>query len=132
MKTIKQVKKEYNQYSKLINAVLKNLDYEEIKEINNHGITGGFGKFIYYSDTVNFWKKNKNEIKKLAENIYYEIGYKNISEMLLSFNCFKNYDHEDKENILKAWYGNFNEDFFQIYNYFTWFAAEEVCRWFED
>lgn len=37
-----------------------------LEDICNHGIDGGFGDFIYYADTVEFFDNNRDDIIELA------------------------------------------------------------------
>lgn len=128
MKKTNEVIKEHSEFAKLIRSVRKNLDKESFIEVYNHGIGGGYGNFIYYSDTVSFWRKNKQQIILLMEEVADSIG-ENILEMAQGFGCLGK-DYELSE-IAKCLYGNYSEkNRVHIYNAFAWFAAEEVIRWF--
>ena len=137
MKSKKQVIEERPDYKKLINAVLNSIDEDDIENINNHGIDGGYGKFVYYSDTVTFYKKHKADIKKLAQEMAQEMG-ENVIEMIGGFNCLKYFDYknhkwtdlEGQDVIGETFYGNKYDDV--VANALAWFAGEEVCRWFEE
>lgn len=103
--------------------------FESAGDVAQYGIGGGYGGFIYYVDTVAFFRKYKTEIVELAENVANEIG-DNVAEMIAGFNCIKG---EYKESdIGKALYGRYNSDYDTLYNALAWFAAEEVCRACED
>jgi hypothetical protein len=69
MKTLKKVLEERPEYTKLIKAVINQIDMDQIKDINKHGIDGGYGNFIYTSDTVKFFKKHKEMIMEMAEQM---------------------------------------------------------------
>jgi hypothetical protein len=129
MKSITRVIKERPEYRSLIEGVVRNIDKENIPDINRHGIDGGYGNFIYYVDTVKFWRKHRKIITQLAEEQWEDIGYANLLDMISSFNCCKG---EDAGDIAKAFYGRYDDEYDHIYNCLAWYAAEEVCRWFEE
>jgi RNA-binding protein YhbY len=137
MKTLSKVLRENADRKELINAVMDNLDIEQIEDINRHGIDGGFGNFIYYADTVKFYEQNKKEIISMAKDMASDMG-ENLLEMIGGFNCLKYYDYKKKrwideegqEAIGKTIYGNEVDKV--VANALAWFAAEEVCRMFEN
>ena len=47
------------------------------------------------------------------------------------FEYIKNSNYTENE-IAKALYGKYNQEYDYIYNTMAWFALEEVARWFED
>lgn len=142
-KTIEQVKTERPEYRALIEAVVEGIGGSEyIADVVNHGINGGFGDFIYYSDTVAFYKKYRKAINKLAEELAEELGA-DVVEMVGAFNCIEAYDYEtkqwtdkdDRKDIAICLFGGSLRtltDDNHIPNALAWFAAEEVCRWFEE
>lgn len=130
MKTIKKVISGHSNYKTLINNVVNNLsNKEDIHNIYEHGIAADFGKFVYYDDTVKFWRDNRKSITALLEDVAEQMG----DDMLQMVCRYFNYDLDlQPTEVAKCIYGRFsledrNE---QIYNVLTWFAAEEVCRWF--
>lgn len=130
MKNLNEVLNEHPEYKPIIRWVYKDIGKDSISDVNNHGIAGGFGSFIYYSDTVKFWRKFKNDIIAMMKEDCEAINNdKNILFFCCSFNCLKNYDADE---IASALYGSYNEENMQIYNGFAWYAAETICRWFED
>jgi hypothetical protein len=137
MKTKTQVIKERPEYKTLINAVINNIGMDSVEDVINHGIDGGFHGFVYHTETIAFYKKHKKIINKMALEMASELG-ENILEMIGGFNCLKYYDHktgkwtesEGQDAIGKTFYGNDLDT--QVANALAWFAAEEVCRMFED
>lgn len=89
-----------------------------------YGAAAGFGGFIYYSETVNFWRKNRKKIVRLMEEEADELGEPNALAMVQNFNALKDYDGND---IARALYGAFDEDFTEIYNVFAWYVLESVA-----
>lgn len=137
MKTLKQVISEYPEYKNLINAVIRNIGMDSVEDVINHGIAGGFHGFIYYRETVAFWKRHKKTILEMAENMADDLG-ENIGEMVGGFNCLEYYDYqkrrwtdsEGQDAVFSTLYGRKTDDV--VANAMAWFSAEEVCRMFED
>ena len=119
---------------KLIAAVVKQLGgiqsfKESAPDIANYGIDGGFHGFVYYSDTVTFWRKNKDAITKELNDMADSLG-ENPLDMIKGFRCL-NAEYSADE-IGQALYGRYNSDLDIIYNALAWFAAEEVARQYVD
>jgi hypothetical protein len=120
---------------KLIDAVRNQLgeDEEEVnqtlEDVSNHGAGGGYGGFIYHSDTVKFFEDNKVEIVALVKEMSEEFGEKPMA-FVASFQCLKGEDQE--EDIAHALYGNLEKDDVVIPNALSWFALEEVARNYVD
>jgi len=137
MKTKQQVIKDNQQYAKLIRAVVNNIGKESISDVNNHGISSGFGGFIYYSDTVKFFNKHKKDILAMAEDVASQLGEDMLS-MIQNFSCLGSGGYKNRKpdytqtEIAEAIFAGRGESATQIKNAMSWFAAEEVCRIFED
>lgn len=117
----------------LINAVVSRIGDDCIEDVNNHGISGGFGGFIYYSDTVAFYKRYRKMINKMVFSLADDLGEDAVN-MVASFRCV-NDDTETRQDIGRCIYGgNLRglSDDCHIPNALAWFAAEEICRLFED
>lgn len=136
IKSTSQVIKNYKSYARLIKGVIENLNYDPetekdefestISDIIQFGINNGYGKFVYYNDTVDFFKKYRSEIITLVKEQAAEFG-QNPIELVLSFNCIND---DEFENVAKCLYGRLDDDCTYVANGLTWFAAETVCRWF--
>ena len=116
----------------LIRAVVRQLGgYDEFKQsahdITRHGISGGYGGFIYYTDTVAFAKKHKAQILELAKSLAEDIGEDTI-KMIAGFNCLK----MDSTEVAEAIYNPKSDNKKQVFNALAWFSAEEVCRSYID
>jgi hypothetical protein len=136
MKTLKTVLNERPEYKRLIKAVINNVGIESVEDINRHGIDAGFGDFIYYDDTVAFYKKHKKIILKMAQKMADDIG-EDMLNMVVHFNCLTNKQHPKTPDytsteIGEAIFAGHGEYATQILNAMAWFAAEEVCRMFEE
>ena len=97
-------------------------DIEEIlwhcREITKHGIESGFGNFIYYSDTVKFYKDNAKEILNHLKEL---TGFM--------------YDDEDTSLITYLYeneiYRIYLEEMLlgdpaRLYNHFTWMYVQDI------
>ena len=160
MKTTKQVISDSRIPSSLVNAVVRQLGGKEsLTDIYNYGIDGGFHGFIYYSETIAFFKRNRKAITQLVEDMANDLG-KNPVDMVAGFNCLdgrdmqqlqagnavwitadqrrraRDRDHilsEHRPSITRCLYGGrLTDDDTQVANALAWFAGEEVARAFCD
>ena len=133
MKTKKQVIAERPEYRALINAVINNIGLESVEDVNRHGIDGGFGGFIYYADNHAFALRYRRYIVPMLEGLAADLG-EDVVAMVGSFGVFgKNnpMDAEDRRDLYR-YLGGGKVEQGTITNLMAWFAAEEVCRMFED
>ena len=132
MKTKKSVLRENSDYSVLINAVINRVGLDSVEDVNRHGIDGGFSGFIYYKETHEFAMRHRKLIKKLLYETAESLG-EGILTMVEHFGVFRN-DKMDREeeNDLFSYLGNGMPRQGRVTNVMAWFAAEEVCRWFDE
>lgn len=132
MKTIKTVIQENSEFKTLINAVISRIGKDSIQDVNNHGVDSGFSGFIYYSDTVPFAYRYRKLIIQLLEQDAQEFGIE-VSEMVSGFGIFRNnpMDSDDKRELYRFLSETKCKET-TIPNLMAWYAAETVCRWFED
>jgi hypothetical protein len=98
---------------------------EKWEDIINHGISGGFSGFIYYSETTDFSKRNICLIREMARQQAEDFGM-GMLEMIQGFNCLgKDFSLDE---IGETLFGG-GEDV-QILNALAWYAAEETCHQF--
>lgn len=130
--TKKQVLADNSEYKTLINAVIKRIGMNSIEDVNNHGIDGGFSGFIYYSDTHAFAMRYRKLIVSLLKESANQLGEEVVS-MVSNFGVFRTtpMDDEDKMELYK-YIGGGRCKQSSITNVMAWFAAEEVCRMFEN
>lgn len=102
---------------------------ESAADISNHGISGGFGGFIYYTETESFFRKNRAFIQQLAEEMASSLG-EDVGDMIANFNCLGCGNYTASE-CCKTLYGTRDNDQ-QIMNALAWFSAEEVARHYAD
>ena len=129
MKSKAQVLRENPKYKRLIIAVISNIGLESVNDVNRHGIGGGFNGFIYYTETHAFAMKHRKQITELLEEMANSLG-EDVVDMVCSFRCVEG-DKDDKKDIYRYLSGAKVEQC-SITNAMAWFAAEEVCRWFEE
>ena len=115
----------------LKNAVIRQLGGKDsLEDIANHGIDGGFTGFIYYTDTVAFYKRQRKNILELAKAMASDFG-QDVVSMIAGFNCLTD-DDETRESIARCLWGRVTDDDTQVANALAWFAAEEVAREYVD
>lgn len=128
-KAIADFKKSDSIIEKLIPVVIaQGLDLEQMEDVVNHGINGGFSGFIYYSETHEFAIKNRKLIRELLEETADQLG-EDVVSMVSNFDVFRNnpMNKEDKR-ILYKYLGGSKPKQGAITNVMAWFAAEEVAR----
>jgi len=118
------------QFPEIAKAVVAQMGGEEIflncwEDIINHGISGGFGGFIYYTDTTRFSKYHLRLIREMAKSQAEDLGVGTL-EMIQGFRCLGN-DYSIDEIGETLFGANDNE---QILNALAWYAAEETCHAF--
>lgn len=92
--------------------ILNTQDKETIADVVLHGCQGGtISELIYYTDTVAFYEKYKNEIWDRLWNTYEEFGFESVLHFIASFHGANDVGSDDQFSNLLAWY-----------------ACEEVCR----
>lgn len=134
MKTLKQFTEQSSINPKLIRAIVRQFgswDYFKdcAEDITNHGAAGGFSNFIYYSDTCEFYARNRALIGALVKDMAESLGESPI-EMVQSFNGLgKDFTLEEVGQTL---YGPKNQHQTQVANALAWFALEEVARSYVD
>lgn len=132
---MKKTLKNFIEYSsidaKLIRAVVRQSGgwrsfQESAPDITNHGISGGFSGWIYYTETCQFYAKNQSSIVKLVEYQSEEHDYKSAQDMVKGFSFID----ATLSEIGYTLYGNKRQHDTQVANALAWCAAEEVVRAF--
>ena len=98
--------------------------YESIPDIVEHGASGGVSGFIYYSDTVNFTKRNKNKIMQSLTELSNDIGEPIVS-MLSHWQCLKGMSQRE---IMEGLYNPKSDNKSTVYNALAWYALEDVAN----
>jgi hypothetical protein len=144
--TIKKLRAYVTCYSsfpeKTVNNVINELGYpltgsgETLKELSadlvncaENGANIGIGNFIYYSDTIPFYNKNRAAIASHIERTAEELGT-DIFSMVQNFGVFRNSEKPTPTEIGKALWDKSKTypELTSLYNVFAWYALEEVAR----
>jgi hypothetical protein len=108
--------------------ILKDLSAELVNCAEN-GADIGISGFIYYSETVSFFTKNRTSIVNHIEHTAEELGM-DIFSMVQGFGVFRNSEKPTPTEIGKALWDKSHTypDLTSLYNVFAWYALEEVSR----
>lgn len=98
-----------------------------LADVANHGADAGFPGFTYYTDTVEFFDKNRMQIIEMLNEYADSVGECPI-EVVAGFKCIRDYP---KTEILAILAGADDKDA-QVKNGLAWFALEEVARFVTD
>jgi hypothetical protein len=135
MKTIKDFTSQSHIDASIIRAVIRQMGgwsefKDDAKNVVDHGAAGGYGQFIYYTDTVAFYARNRAAINRMAGELAENIGDGGIIECVQGFNCLNGEYTADE--VGAALYGTKSCMNTQIANALAWFALEEVARSYMD
>jgi len=105
--------------------------FQEIAaDVTNHGASGGYGGWIYYTETNAFTRRHKKAILTYAAEQAKEFG-QGLLEMIAGFNVFKR-DPVSVDEVARAIYQGKGDMVEQILNVLAWYALEEVARAYID
>ena len=93
------------------------------------GAAGGFGGFVYYTETSAFARRNRARIVRSLENLAEGLG-EDIVTMVKGFKCLDN--EFSSSEIGKALWGRYDDDLQVVYNALAWYALEEVAGEYAD
>lgn len=130
---MKTPKAQDTRYPRLTRAILRRLDREQLADVARHGASGGFRGFIYYTDTLAFYKAHEADILKMAEEMAFELG-EDMLAMISNFGCLSSGQYPNRKpdysqsEIAEALYSGRGEATTQVRNAMAWFALEEVAR----
>lgn len=151
MKTTPETIKSSNIPATLIRAVARQIgDVESLRDVANHGASGGFSGFTYYADTVKFFKAHRQDIVALVQSMADDLG-ENPADMVAGFQCLSgqhlkhsaswspNHESNERDNrrllseylpsVSRCLYGGrLTEEDTDVANALAWFALEEVAR----
>ena len=126
---------------KLITNVIKTLGFpltgnkavfnelsSKLENCAEHGANIGISGFIYYSETIPFFRKNRQDIINHMEQIAAEFGTDIIS-MVQGFGVFRNCEKPSSSEVGRAlWDSKENPELTTLYNVFAWYALEETAQ----
>lgn len=146
MKSLLKVKNDTGWKGETIQAVINGLnDRDQLRDVYEHGAQGGYGAFIYYSDTIKFAETHRADIVAHLKSMAEELGEDAVSFMA-SFNCLKKWDNPndpaDRRDLRdaigfylyskepEAAIHETNDLSMQVFNAAAWYALEEIARAF--
>lgn len=88
---------------KIKEYMLTNYDYNALKDIADHGCSGGIGGFIYYTETNKFHDDYEEEIWDMLHDDATDQGY-TIMELISKFNGQKEVGSMTQLKNLLCWY----------------------------
>lgn len=131
--TVKQARNSHPLAAAVLNQLGGGADaVQSALDAAEHGADGGFGGFIYYSETGRFTARNRIAIAQAVADMADDLGESPI-DMVRGFRCLAGLEDAD-EAIAVALYGGRarNSDVQQsvdlVENALAWFALEEVGR----
>jgi hypothetical protein len=135
MMTMKEFIDQSGLPEKLVKAVVRQSggwkDFKEIAvDVSRHGADNGFSGWIYYHETMNFFKKNQDLILEYAEQMADELG-EDMLKMIQGFGVFRK-DPISQNALAKAIYTGRGDNAAIVHNVLAWFALEEVSRRYDD
>jgi hypothetical protein len=147
IKTLRSYLYKYSGFTETtVNNIIKNMGFslngsgEDFNDLSSifencakHGANCGFSGFIYYCDTIPFFKANRQDIINHMEQTAAGLG-EDIITMVQNFGVFRNSKKPTVSEVGKALWnkGHNQENFTTLYNVFAWYAFEEVSRtWYQ-
>ena len=137
MNQLEFIEKSYISAS-LINAVVDQIGgwdafVEEAIDVANHGASNGLSGFIYHEEIDAFMKKNHADVLALMSEIAIEVGDGESNTLMFfsKFKCLQGIDEIPLGRVLYSLDSAAN-DYNTIISGMGWFAAEEVCRDYQD
>jgi len=91
--------------------MLKHFDADEIKDISNHGVDGGFNGLIYTTECVKLHDEYEKELWDMLYEDAKEFGFDNVPAFMATWN---------RKDMLN--------DLDQIKNMIVWYAAEKIAN----
>jgi hypothetical protein len=94
-----------------------------------HGADCGFSGFIYYSETIAFFRKNRRDIVNNIEQTAAEMG-EDVIKMVRSFGVFRSTTPPTSGEVGRALWDNahLHDELTGLYNVFAWYALEEISH----
>lgn len=128
--------KNLNLPQSLVDAVLEQFGDEQYftesaaEDINNHGASGGWNGFVYYSETVPFGERIRAIVKPVLQEYAKEFGKDGIFSMMHDWKCLGGFTVDE---IAEGWASNEDEAAHTaVMNALAWFTLEEVARAYVD
>ena len=119
----------------LVRAVVKQSggwdSFQEMaRDVAAHGADAGFSGWIYYRETMEFFRKNRKIILEHAEEMAQDLG-ENVLSLIQGFGIFRTAPIR-MDDLAKALYTGKGPEVATVYNIMSWFALEEVARAYDN
>ena len=115
---------------KLAKAVINQMggiDGDTLAELNQvRNAADGYSGFIYYSDTVAFWKRVRRIAVPYMEDEANSLGERSALDMVKSFNYCQSHEIETRD-IALALYGRMADAETGVLNLLAWYVLETVA-----
>jgi hypothetical protein len=107
---------------------LKNLS-GQLVNVAQHGADGGFPGFIYYSDTIRFFQRNRKDIVNNIEQTASELD-EDVIQFVQSFGVYRNTTPPTPGEVGRALWdsAHLDDELTSLYNVFSWYALEEIAN----
>ena len=132
-----QFLKENSYLAPIAKAVIKQMGgassytLAELSQVRN--AEDGYSGFIYYSDTVAFWKRVRKIAVPYMEEEAQQLGEHSALDMVRNFGYFTRQGNEpDNREIALALYGSMRDIDTFIPNLLSWYCLETVANQFSD
>lgn len=133
---------EHEEHEDIIKAVYNQLGCDDFEEFETHcddcltpggcGANAGFTGFIYYTETTQFYKDNREQILKVLTDLSEGIGDRSILDTVLGFNSLDGNDWETVRAAALTIWGNDDQVDQYVADSLAKFAFEEVANWMSD
>lgn len=105
--------------------------YQSLLDVANHGASGGFGGFIYYSELYEFVCKNQEKLVEALSEDASDMG-EGLFEFIKNFNFLRqNYDSSDSGDLevelAKTLFGKPDIELGTINSVLGWYALERIA-----
>lgn len=102
-----------------------------LRDVARHGADGGFGGFIYYSDTVPFAEKNRDLIVTYLNADVQDFGAGSVVAMMKGWPLFKHYTLAEVDRMWAEYLTGKVGDDVTLVNALAWYALESVAHQME-
>jgi hypothetical protein len=97
-------------------------------DVSRHGANCGFGGFIYYNETSQFYRENQSEIIDLLTDLADQMGQTKM-DLVKGFRCTED---ATEDEIAYTLFGNPQDHDTYVANCLAWFALETLANEISD
>ena len=126
MNTVKQAAAKTNWSETIIRSAIRRLgDKSYLEDITEHGADGGFPGFTYYTDTVAFFKRHRQEITTNLLELADELGEDPVT-LISGWRCVSSAAKREIGQVIYG--GKLTDKHDEVANAMAWYAVEEIAR----